>query len=387
MKIKMEACKLLFTLMSLEDNLLTMVGFKNLGWDTKEYIYGNRAPKKWTTKGSAKTVSSSFLKKIATDVIRIFLRYKNRIQAFKELKNSDLVYERFAAFQELGSIFQKNGIPWILETNAPLFYEAKNERNSSVLNLVMKKLEIQAYKKCDILVCVSQTLKEIIISQLGISPDKIHVMPNGVDIDYFNPDSYKQHRLTNDFVIGFVGTTQKWQRLDILFEAIHQLRKEGYPISCIVVGDGNAYDEWHSMINKNGWGKFINFIGRVSRKEVPEYIKGFDICYSAPQEMDIGLYISPLKLYEYMAMSKPVLASNTEDSKKLILNNSTGYLFQFGDIVDLKSKIIEAYNSKKELEEMGRNARSLIVENHSWEKRIEILYNQIKLINQEDNDG
>ncbi|MEL6321350.1 MAG: glycosyltransferase WbuB, partial [Cyanobacteria bacterium J06626_14] len=105
-----------------------------LGWEVKRFIVGDRLPKSMVTGKSETTMSGGFAKALVLDAARIALGAKYARQAWHELRNQvDWVYERFAPFQALGMPFKRHGMPWILETHAPLFYEAKTERKTTAL--------------------------------------------------------------------------------------------------------------------------------------------------------------------------------------------------------------------------------------------------------------
>lgn len=354
-------------------------GFKSNDILVDEFIVGNQVPKEWSAKGSSEKLKNSYFKRILSDIARLVFRFLYSFKARQQFSgNYDLIYERFAAFQALGRTFQKNNSIWVLETNAPLFYEAKHERKSIVLSSLAFYLEKKAYKNCDLLVCVSNRLKEIITADLGINEEKILVLPNAADTNFFKPYSKQKNNHEFDLNIGFVGTLQPWQRLDILIQEIFELKKDGYNVKFTIVGDGMARQSWQDLSIELELEKNIEFIGRVAWTDVPGLISKFDIAYSAPQNMKVGMYLSPLKLYEYMSMACPVLASQSEDAKMLIENKKTGFLFSLDKEKDLNRTIQEIVKNKDGLEQMGMNCRELIVNEHSWEKRVDTILNGIK---------
>ncbi|MGF1479262.1 MAG: glycosyltransferase [Cyanophyceae cyanobacterium] len=353
-------------------------GFEALGWQVHPFIVGDRVSRQFAKGGSPSTLSSSLLKRLAADVVRLSLGTINSRRAWQELQGVDWVYERFASLQALGGSFQRRGIPWILETNALYFYEAKVERKSVALGGLARQLELRAYQQCNVLVCISDTLKEIILSETGMAPEKIVVMPNGVDTDFFNPDLYSSQRVFDNFTVGFIGTLSPWQRLDLLLEAVRELQVEGLELSLVVVGDGMMYDEWRSLAEQLELAR-VQFVGRIPRQEIPQWIAGFDVGYSGHAKLQIGkVYQSPLKLYEYMAMSKPVVASALEDSQRVIQNGVTGFLFEGGNKEDLKQALTKAYQSQSMLPTMGRRAREEIVAKHSWKNRVSTLIAEVE---------
>jgi glycosyltransferase involved in cell wall biosynthesis len=350
-------------------------GFNKLGWEVDRFIVGDRVPKTWSAKGSGQAISRGFFRTLAVDVTRLGLGLLNSFRSYQELKNQvDCVYEYAATLQCLGWIFQRRGIPWILQVEALLFYEAKAERKALVLDKLAKWMEVRAYQKCDVLACVSDTLKDILVTDFKVSPEKIVLVPNGVDIDFINPQLHTPKRIFSGFTVGFVGSLYAWAGLDILLEAISELKSEGIDISLVVVGDGVMKPIWEDQVKKLGISKSVTFLGRLSWQEVPQYIAGCDIGFSGQIQLQIGkMYLSPMKLYEYMAMAKPVIASAFEDAQRLICEGKTGFIFEPGNKKDLKQALIQAFTRQEQLPKMGQLARQEIEKNHSWTARVNAL--------------
>lgn len=362
-----------------------MGAFKELGWEVSPFIVGDKSPRKFTAEGSQKTLSGGFFQTLAADLARLTLGAINARRARRELDGQvDWVYERLAVLQSLGWIFKRRGIPWVLETNGPLFYEAKAERNAIVLGRIARWLEVKAYRDCDVLVCISEAVKEIALREAKIRPEKIVVMPNGVDTNFFDPDRGKPDRMFPNFTIGFVGTFFPWQALDLLLEVVKELRNEGLDISVVFVGDGVMREAWEAKTKQLGLSGNVAFTGMVPWEEIPQTISGFDVAYSGHVQMGAGgMYHSPLKIYEYMAMAKPILASAFEDASRAIREGETGFLFQGGDKKDLKRALTQAYHSREELSEMGREARQDAVTHHSWTARVRDLIPEVQRIRSE----
>lgn len=354
--------------------------FVALGWEVKLFIVGDKVPLSWIIKGSEKRMQRSYFRILLADLTRILMGFLNARRAYRELgEHVDWVYERLAVFQTLGWIFKKNRKLWILETNAPLFIEAKNDRQSIILAPLARYLELKAYKDCDVLVCVSETLRDIIVEKTGISPQKVVVLPNGVDSTLFNPADHEPLRIFDGFTIGFVGNFASWQGIDILLEVVNSLHHDGYEIFLVLVGDGPKRKELEEKTKEYGLSEFVEFIGFVPQNKVPQYIAGFDIGYSGQTvRTENRMYCSPIKVYEYMAMGKPAIASEYEDTKRVITDD-TGFLFKIGDRKELKQIIIKAYQSKADLEQMGNKARQAIVSNHSWIARVSKLIDAIEI--------
>ncbi|BAY42987.1 group 1 glycosyl transferase [Scytonema sp. HK-05] len=357
-------------------------GFESLDWQVKPFIVGDRYPKKWSAMGSGEAISSGFFRTLAVDIVRLGLGVVNTWRSWRELGNQvDWVYEYAATLQSLGWIFQWHGIPWILQAEALLFYEAKVERKALVLDGIAQWLEIWAYRKCDVLACVSETLKEILVRDFNIPAEKIVLVPNGVDTDFINPERHSAKRVFTGFTVGFVGSLYAWAGLDLLLEALSELRSQGMDLSLVVVGDGFMKADWETYAHQLGLSSNVAFIGQVPWSDVPQYISGFDVGYSGQVQLQMGkMYLSPMKLYEYMAMAKPVIASAFEDAQRLVCEGKTGFLFRPGDKDDLKRALVEAFHQRAVLPSMGYLARKEIETNHSWTARVQALVEGVEQI-------
>ncbi|WP_430494465.1 glycosyltransferase family 4 protein [Rossellomorea marisflavi] len=352
------------------------------GYKVTRFIVGDRVPEMLEAKDSLKLISGNIFKTILSDIARILLGFINSIRAYNELKGKvDVVYERNSLLQSIGWLFKKNGTPWIMESNGIFFEEAKYERNSLVLTKLARKIELHGYRKSDYVVCISETLKNLIVEKSGINPQKVLVIPNGVDTEFFNPSIHKPIKIFDKGItIGFVGSVIEWQGLDILINSVAKLKSQGIMVKVCIVGDGPALQDLISLSKALDIESQVSFVGRVGFSQIPSYILGFDLGFSGQVNMKKSkMYHSPLKLYEYMSMGIPVLATSFDDAKSTIRNGYNGYLVNPGDeqslITGLKNSIMNIDNLKLNSEK----SRSEIVNNHSWESKMKKVIDVIDL--------
>lgn len=355
--------------------------FRHLGWDVRPYIVGDRIPLKWIAGGGEHALRGSLLKRVVADLVRLGLGVAHGWWALRELGEVDWVYERYGAFQALGWWFQRKGIPWILETNGLYYHEARWDRLAVALSGLLRKAEQWAYQQCDVLICISQALSDLIVQNMGIPANKIIVLPNGVDPNHLDPSQAHPIRLFDGPTIGFVGGLLTWHQLDLLIEAIAHLRQEGIFYRLIIVGDGVMRKPWEALVASLGLSEQVRFVGRVPWEEIPNWIAGFDLGYAGIAPHAIGVvYNSPLKLYEYAAMGKPVVASNCADVQKLMEDGLIGYYFEPGNLESLCHALRRAYTDREHWPEVGTHNRSIIVAKHSWERRVSELIKSVEAI-------
>lgn len=362
-----------------------MRGFEALGWEVRPYIVGDKVPLRWVTDGRTEhTLRSNYLKRALADGLRWYMGVLNGWRATREIGEVDWVYERLGAFQALGWWFKRRGIPWILETNALLFREASADRASVAFSGLQRLAECWAYHRCDVLICVSQALADMVVKDVGVNPKKIVIMPNGVDTETFDPQCHKPKRVFQGCTMGFVGHLYPWQRLDLVIEVLTELRGEGVDLKLVVIGDGPMRAKWEDFAARLGQLQHIRFLGRVPWSDVPKYIAGFDIGYVGPVPLSVGvMYLSPLKLYEYAAMARPVVASEFDESRKLVQEASCGYLFKMGDKQDLKRVLRQAYGERHKWADMGQRARRIVIKHHTWQARVRDAISKIEAILEE----
>ena len=355
-----------------------MRALEELGATVRPFIVGDRMPARVRVR-SEMALRGGTLRTLAADLARIALGAANARRAWRELgRDVDWVYERAASLQSLGWIFKRRGIPWIIETSSPVFYEAKAERASLVLSRLARKRELDAYRACDAIVVVSKEL-ETILADEGIDRKKMILIPNGVDLAVFDPDRHRDApRTFPGFTIGFAGALSRWQGLDMLIDVVAALRKRGLDIHVAIAGDGEEYGPCEQRAKDRGIADAVKLVGRLAGSEIPRFLAGLDVAYSGQTVLQIGrMYHSPLKLYEYMAMAKPTVASAFDDAKSLIVDGKSGFLFEPGDVTDLERALVAAHESRERLPELGRTARQTIAEHHSWRSRMMMLQTAI----------
>jgi len=348
-----------------------MSGFRHLGWTVESYIVGDRSPDV-VTNHAGKLLRKGRQWALFADMARMGIAPSNTRAAWRELSGRvDWVYERYSLFQALGRPFAQAGIPWILETNEMQSEEAAVDRNSLVLTSLARRSERQAYLDCAVLVCVSEPLKQLVTERLGVPAEKIAVVPNGVDTDFFRPSPTPAPRPFDGFTVVFTGGLEPWQGIDLLLQAIRTVRqRDSIPVHAVIAGDGPVRRHLERLALDLGLADCVRFLGTVPRGTVPLVIASGDVGYSGHTESQgRAVFRSPLKLYEYMAMAKPVLSSSVADARELITPGQTGFLFDGGGADSLAQVLANTYAARDQLPAMGERARKQVEDHHSWMAR------------------
>jgi glycosyltransferase involved in cell wall biosynthesis len=176
-------------------------------------------------------------------------------------------------------------------------------------------------------------------------------------------------RFAQAFTVAFVGSLTSWQHLDTLFRAVAMVGD----IDIVVAGDGPERASLAALAEQLRIS--ARFLGRVAPDDVPSVMASADVCYSGH-----SAFRSPLKLYEYMAMARPVLSSAVPDAKAALVDGQSGFLFEPGDVDDLVRALRQAVSVRECLDVMGQRARRDAVERHSWEARVAAICEHVEAL-------
>ncbi len=286
-----------------------------------------------------------------------------------KVKKFDLVYERYSLFGIAGLSFAKrNRLPFVLEVNSPLVEEAKTHREL-VLEPLARAVEAYLFSNADYIVAVSDAVRDYIHS---LAPNAaVTVVPNGVDVRPFlnvHASNGKPGKQGQKFVVGFVGSLKPWHGLEFLLEAFRQL-PENQNFELKIVGDGPLRPSLEKLAHKLGIQNRVAFTGAVDFEEIPKTLKGLDALVAPYPQMD-GFYFSPLKIFEYMAAGRPIVASRIGQVAEILEDEKTALLVSPENPDALAAALRRLKAEQRLAERLGREAQKLAKEKHTWKARL-----------------
>jgi len=222
---------------------------------------------------------------------------------------------------------------------------------------------------------IAVTQMEIpIIKEYGADDNHIHFIPHGVNTDIFKPvdasNLRKKYGTENSDVILYVGRIAKGKGVDKLIKILNLVIKKNKRVKLIIVGGDAGYlPIVKNLIQKYGLSKNVAIVGYISKHNLPEYYSMADlIVYPSRQE------IFGLVLCEAMACGKAVIGSDIMGPSEIILNGKTGYTSNFKDLNKVSELIINLFNDRKLLAQMGKKSLERVREIYTWEKAAESHY-------------
>jgi len=304
------------------------------------------------------------------------LSVESKLNELYGKKAFDLLYERYSLFSIGGCTFaRKHGIPFVLEVNAPLVYEASRYREL-VMDDLAREVEKFLFSAADCVITVSEELQKYV---QGVAPAaRVEVVPNGVNIELFK----EQHDMTTwrsrlmaksekDFLVTFVGSVKPWHGVDLLIDAVELIIAKGEQVSLAVVGNGGTFhDELINSCKERGLNNAVTFTGAVPYESIPAVMGASDVLVAPYPDLS-QFYFSPLKVYEYMAAGKPIVASRIGQIVGLLKDGETGLLVSPGNPNELAEALMRLKQDRVLATRLGQTALREATGKHSWKKRIE----------------
>lgn len=264
---------------------------------------------------------------------------ERRLAALHAQRPFDMIYERYSLWSAAGvRAAQRLGLPVVVEINAPLVDEQSAFRNF-VLREDAGRIEAEVMRSASALAVVSAELVPWCIAR-GADPARVHVIGNAVDTAQFHPAVARDaglHIPPDRFTIGFTGSLKAWHGTEILVDAVARLLPD-VNAHLLIVGDGPDRHSLAARAAAAGLADRVTFTGWVDHARLPGLIARMDVA-TAPYPASASHYFSPLKLYEYLAMGRPVVASAIGQTADLIGPSAAGILVPPSDITALSDAL------------------------------------------------
>lgn len=316
----------------------------------------------------------------------------------KEFKEVDFYYQRMSLFNFSGAFFSKIfKKPFILEYNGSEVWIQSNWSSGLKYPRLANAIEKFNLKCADTVVVVSEALREQLVNE-GIPESKIVFYPNCIDPDVYNSDVITDKEKTelrqtlrikpDDFVFTFVGTFGPWHGVEFLVEGINNffLEMPSSNVKFLLIGDGVLRKKCESILRPE-FREDVIFTGMIPQSLTPKYL-AFSDCFISPHTKKEGekFFGSPTKLFEYMSVGKPVVASSLEQigqlfdqpfimHKRMTTDGKTdGFLFEpnnQNEFLDLLKHVVRM--PKNELSEAGLNSRKLAISKYTWDKHVDVI--------------
>lgn len=256
----------------------------------------------------------------------------------------DFLYARHAWLSwPYAKLKKRLRVPLVLEVNAVMSIE-KASRGEEAWAWLTKKIDRKGFEAANWILPVSEEIKDQIVA-MGISPDKVIVTPNAVDLELFAPR--KEFGVGETFSIGCVSSFRAYHGLATLMRAAALLKPRVPNLRLVLIGDGPEMKSIRQLAKELDLEKETELPGVIEHARVADLLGSCDVCV-CPNEGEHNQYNCPMKLYEYMALKVPVVASRWGDIPNIIQDGITGLLHRPADPQDLAKALLEVRDNPDE---------------------------------------
>ena len=259
------------------------------------------------------------------------LIYKLGLVVYLFSQRKENKYIIFLRYPKLGSLFS------FLKKYLNLFIIYEVHEIFSLKNKKLYKIEKDLLNISDLIICTTERLKKEILTNFQIDSQKIHVIPDAVRDDWLNIKNEKEE------YIFYAGSLKKWKGVDVLIKAMKYLPGE----KLLIAGNGEEFSNLQNMIKKENLQDRIKFLGYIPHTEIPKFLSKAKILVLPNVEEDTSVFTSPLKLFEYMAAGKPIVASDIPCLKEVLRHEENAYLVKPRNPIVLAEGIKKVLYDKK----------------------------------------
>lgn len=300
-----------------------------------------------------------------------------------EKERIDFLYQRYSRFNLTGVLLSlTSGLPLFLEFNGSEVWISQHWDPIGQVWL-LRRFEQLNLRAADLIFVVSDVERRNLVSA-GVDPARIVVNPNGVDAEEFHPgcggrEVRRELGIDGKLVVGFLGTFGPWHGAPALAEAAALVSRSS---NChfLFIGDGDQRAMAETLIEEARGVASWTFTGRISHEKVRAYLDACDILSSphVPSTDGSEFFGSPTKLFEYMAMARPVVASSLGQIADVIEDGESGLLVEPGNREELARAIDRLASDEALRKRMGSAARLRVKEKYTWRHNAARVFNRVR---------
>lgn len=332
------------------------------GLCSKRQVFGNVS--KINAEAKVTVIRPSIIKMPLLDYVSILFTHQKEINRQIEEFKPDIVI----GFSILNSYLavrtaERNDIPfiyyWIDVLHRLIPFKP--------LQFIGKTLEHKTLRQADRTLTINDKLKDYVVTA-GATANKTRVIRAGIDVEQFKPTANlgnirKQYGFKEtDIVLFFMGWLYHFSGLK---EVAQKLAKEtNKSLKLLIVGEGDAFKDLKQIRDKHNLQGRLILTGQKPYIDMPAFISASDICLLPAYPWEKTMHdIVPIKLYEYMAMKKPVIATRLPGvMKEFGEDNGVVYVDEPEAAIDKAKSLAES----GKIGELGAKARKF-VQKYSWD--------------------
>src|SRR5579884_427735 len=300
---------------------------------------------------------------------------KKRVQAAIQEFKPDLVHAHPPMLVGLPALSAARaaGLPFVYEVR-DLWENASVDRgkfgeNSPVYRLA-RRMETRVLSRADAGVTFCHCLREELAPRTGRA-DRLFVVDNGVDVSGFTPgegleEQRRRFHLEGKRIIGYVGTFQPYEGLNILIDALPQILQKEPQAHLVITGSGGQENELRKQVCDAQLDEHVTFTGRLPHNQVAGIYAMADVMVYPRILTRTTALTTPLKPLEAMAMRRAVMVSDVKAMQELVRPEETGLMFRAGDAADLAAQCAGLLQDPDRQQQLSQRAREWVLQERQW---------------------
>ncbi len=222
-------------------------------------------------------------------------------------------------------------------------------------------------------VTVTETIRDRLVNDAGMSPDRVTVISNGVEFEHFDPQAHPREAGAGPPTLVFTGNLAEYQGIDHMLEAFARIVRR-VPDARLVIGSDSPFAPYETLAARLGIRERIDLVHAPAFADLPAVLARGDVALNPRVDCD-GV---PVKLLNYMAAARPVVSF--KGSAPGVTHAENGWLAPSGDVGAFADGVVALLKDRAQAERIGRAAREFVARNYRWPvvaERCEALYNQL----------
>jgi glycosyltransferase involved in cell wall biosynthesis len=225
----------------------------------------------------------------------------------------------------------------------------------------------------DVVACVSDEVAAQ-VRRIGVASDRLVVTPTAVDARFADEttDSRAALGLDDAFVVGWAGTFRRFQGVDVVVDAFATFHRSRPSARLLLVGDGAERAHVESLVVGAGLADVTCFTGAVAPRDVPRHLRAMDVAVVSAR-LGEGFHYSPLKLREYLACGRAVVAPRVADTAGFLTDREHALLYDPGDATQLTAALTDLAGDDQLRARLAAGGRALVLATATWDVRLDAL--------------
>jgi glycosyltransferase involved in cell wall biosynthesis len=301
-----------------------------------------------------------------------FAAYPRLLQAARAT-GAEVLYERAAAYTCAGAMVSRRlGIPLVVEFNDVAGLAGLRRHRFAAL---ARRLEASVLRQAGAVITITSYLYDRLRDR-GVEAGRLAIIANGVDPERFRPNLDGSHVREQygvgpgDRLVGFCGAMSPWYRLVDVVQEFAATFAHAPHVRLLLIGDGPEREALRERIAHLDCGRQILMGPRVPHDEVPAHLAAFDVAL-LPHCNQHG---SPVKLFEYLAMAKPVVAVRTPGITDIVRHGQEALLAEPDDLGAVMAYVSRLAENRLAATALGERGRQLVLARHTWQHNAERTY-------------